>query len=54
MGWTQNSIVKFEAPNAVAKLEEYVEAIYPLPLAAVPGLKIEPGTWMFRALLPVI
>jgi hypothetical protein len=54
VGWTQNSIVKFEAPNAVAKLQLYVEALYPVPPAAVPLKKIEPGTWIFRALLPLI
>jgi hypothetical protein len=44
VGYTQNSIVKFEAPKAVAKLllyDAYVNALLP---AAVPGLKIDPGT----------
>jgi hypothetical protein len=58
VGCTQNSIVKFEAPNDVAKLETVPapapEYINPLLPAAVPGLKIDPGTWIFRALLPVI
>ena len=54
VGYAQNSMVKFEAPNAVAKLQLYAEALYPVPPAADPGLKIDPGTWIFRALFPVI
>jgi hypothetical protein len=61
VGCTQNSIVKFEAPNAVARLatepmllSDLLEYINPLIPAADPAIKIDPGTWMFRALLPLI
>ena len=44
VGYTQSSIVKFEAPNAVARFAEFGVFVNPVCPAAVPGLKIEPGT----------